>query len=334
MEIKTYIPDASPEELIALVTEKYGNQNEFDYFLGDFRKALDFCIGNENVRFYPIAAYEGERMAAHVALIVDRRLPVGEAFFGFLETPNDAGIFSALWEALLREARSYGITKLKGPVNGSIWHQYRCIKETDGTPFFKTELLCEPYYYPLLTSKKPESEIRYYSAYREPFDTVLGLLDESLVQKFEQSGFSITETRSPSPEEIASVAVISKAIFRTNWGYTELTEREFALLYSEDKLNAHLNTLYVLRKGDEIIGFCSTSKEDDRTLMCKTIGIVPEYQGKGLGVALAYRIHADAARAGFKRILYALIREGNNLQNYPKEGAVIFRRYAAFEFRV
>ena len=61
---------------------------------------------------------------------------------------------------------------------------------------------------------------------------------------------------------------------------------------------------------------------------------MPPYQGLGLGNALAYKIHFDAKNEGFKKIIYALIRDGNNIKNFPKEEAVIFRHYAAFEFQI
>ena len=99
-------------------------------------------------------------------------------------------------------------------------------------------------------------------------------------------------------------------------------------------MTTDLNALYLLYKGEDIIGFCSTYKEDETTLILKTICILPQYQGKGLGNALAYKIHFDAKKDGFKKIIYALIREGNDIKKFPKEEAVVFRRYAAFEFSI
>ncbi len=334
MNIKPYQNNSFANELSDLLRKKYGNNKNFDYFLSDFRKAFSFCIDNENVNFQPIAGFEAEQLRAHIALIVDKRLPTGEAFFGFLEAPEDASIFSLMWNSLVQEARDKGISILKGPVNGSIWHQYRCVKETDGSNFFKAELFCEPYYYDFLVSNKPTTEVLYYSASREHFDIVLRMISEASYKKLGASGFSIKATKQVTPEEMQTVANISKTVFHSSWGYTELNEREFMQLYSPDKLSSHLNTLYLLYKGREIIGFCSTSKEDDTTLILKTICILSPYQGLGLGNALAYKIHLDAKEDGFEKMVYALIREGNNIKNFPKEEAVIFRRYAAFEFHI
>jgi len=74
--------------------------------------------------------------------------------------------------------------------------------------------------------------------------------------------------------------------------------------------------------------------ENKQTLILKTICILPEYQGLGLGNALAYKIHLDAQKEGFKKVIYALIREDNKVKNFPKDDTLIFRRYAAFEFKI
>ena len=145
---------------------------------------------------------------------------------------------------------------------------------------------------------------------------------------------NIKETKKVGLEELGTIAGISRAVFHESWGYTELNEKEFMHLYSSKKMSEHLNSLYLLYKGTEIIGFCSTSRQDEHTLICKTICLLPRYQGLGLGNALAYQVHVDAEKAGFQKIIYALIREGNSIQNFPKEDAVIFRRYAGFEFSI
>lgn len=333
MEIKKYESKTLPVELIDLLRKKYGNSKNFDYFLGDYEKGFDFCIDNENVIFIPITGYQENEMQAHVALIIDKRLPAGEAFFGFLEAPEDASIFGSLWDSLIAEAQTRGISALKGPVNGSIWHQYRCIKETNGSEFFKSELFSEKYYYDFLSSKKPIAELAYHSGYRERFDAILQV-GQPVYDKLPSLGFVVREMEAGSMEKLQTIASISRTVFKNSWGYVELNQREFLKLYSSEKLSPNGTRIYLLYKGEEIIGFCGVFREDDTTLICKTIALLPEYQGVGLGNALAFKVHLDAKEQGIKKIIYALIRDGNNIKNFPKEDAVIFRRYAAFEFKI
>lgn len=334
MQIQEYKPQESPpNDLRELLHKKYGKMKNFDLFINDFTKAFSFCINNDNIDFYPINGYDTDEVQAHIALIVDKRLPKGEAFFGFLEVSEKASTFQAVWSALLNKARSLNIKTLKGPVNGSIWHQYRCVKETDGSDFFKSELPTMPFYYDFLNSVNPNLEVKYYSAYREKFDLVLEKIKEGN-EKLKAFGFDIKEATNVEIGNLKTIADLSKTVFQKNWGYTELTDREFLKLYTPEKLDAHLNKLYLMYRGKEIIGYCSTVSENKTTIICKTIALLPEYQGKGLGNALAFKVHVDAKNAGVTRVIYALIREGNQVSNFPQDDAVIFRRYAAFEYKI
>ncbi|MGH2611779.1 MAG: GNAT family N-acetyltransferase [Rhabdochlamydiaceae bacterium] len=333
MKVREYHPKEMPADFEDLLIRKYGREKNFGYYLSEEKKSFLFCLDNANVTFQPIAVYDAEKMQAHISLILDKRLPTREAFFGFLEVSEDANLFNLIWNKLIKRARTAGVTMLKGPVNGSIWHQYRCIKKSDGSEFFKSELISEPYYYDFLVSHKPVNEMQYYSAYREKFEAIL-VAGETAYGKLETAGFTIKDTQNMNLEELKTVAALSRLVFRNSWGYTELTEKEFMQLYSSEKLDTHLSKIYLLYKENNIVGFCGTLKEVDSTLICKTICVLPQYQGIGLGSALAYKVHLDASKNNIKKIIYALIREGNNIKNFPKEDAVIFRQYAAFEFRI
>jgi len=334
VKIIKYQPRENPiPELLTFVREKYGDKKNFDFFFSDFQKAYSFCVENPNINFIPFSILEDKQLVAHIALIIDKRLPRGKAFLGFFEINQRLPLFE-IWEKLREEARKMGISRLLGPVNGSIWHQYRCIKGTDDSEYFKSEPMSESYYYKLLTQMKPVSEVSYYSASREKFDKVMRVIETGF-KKLATAGFEIKEVRKVSYEQLGTIAEISRIVFsNTGWGYTELTDKEFLQLYSSDKLELHLNKLYLLFKDQQIVGYCGTSKENERTLILKTICILPKYQGLGLGNAIAYKVHLDAQKEGFKKVIYALIREENQVKNFPKDDTVIFRRYAAFEFKI
>jgi len=334
MRINKLAPNTISKDFSELLKGKYGLQKHFEFFFSNIEDSKVFCYENENISMQSFAGYEGEKIVAHISLIRDRRLKGTEAFFGFMEFPNDIESFHLLWDSLVNEARLYGITVLKGPINGSVWHQYRCTMISDGTDPFIAEPICELFYSSFLLSEKPSVKIEYYSAYREPFDIVLDLIDYKAFEKMSHLGFAINEIRNITPELFGTIANISRLVFYQNWSYTELNEKEFIRLYSLNKISTHLSSLYTLYKGNEMIGFCSTVEEDKRTLILKTICILPKYQGYGLGNALAYKIHQNAKERGYTRIIYALMREGNNIKNFPKEKAVIFRHYVAFEFQI
>ena len=312
---------------LALVEQKYGASRNFKYFVNDLQVASRFSLERQQVEC--LAVLGGEHMLAHVALMRDPQAQNGRAYWGFFESSNDKDVFHLLWGALRTLAAERGVHKLLGPINGSIWHQYRVVKETDGSPFFKTELFCEPFYYDLL-KEVCSTEVSYYSAYRTEFENLLSIT-EPFYERAAANGFSIAECRALTQGQLGRVLSISQRIFRTSWGYTDLAMADFAALYPAQKLATHLRGVYLLQKDDDIVGYGSVLLEERGSLILKAAAIVPEFRQLGLANALLYRIHRDAQTSRCKKVIYPLIREDNGVSRLPKDDAVIFRRYAAFE---
>jgi len=318
---------ANPELYLTLLEREGVDQGAIE----EARIAYEYSIESEHVSITPIAIYEQDIPIGHMALIRDTQLPEGTAFFGFLFAPTEDR-FSALWSALIKEARLQGIHTLKGPIDGSIWHSYRTVAEADDAPRFVSEPVLIPTHYTFLNSLGPKEEVRYVSARRTSFDMVPMLLGKASLAALPFLGCVLSEERNPTPRIMRAIAELGRRTFSGSWGYTELTESEFLSLYAPQRLAGHLSTLYLVHKGDELVGFCSTARMGEETLVVKTICIAPEYQGKGLGNALAYRLHADARERKISCMIYALIREGNGVRRFPKDGIEIFRHYAAFTF--
>ena len=327
----------SNSDLNVFLKTLYASNENFDFFLKEYEKAYDFCVTSNHIKFYPVAFLNDEKLIAHVALIVDDRLPRNEAFFGFFEIVDDITVFEVVWRELLALARKNNIKTLKGPVNGSIWHQYRCIKEGAQVPAFKTEPMTPLYYYDFLSQIGPESEITYSSGMRESYEDILELLKthkDDIEQKLNTEGFKITVTKETTPETLHAIAGLSASVFdEKSWGYTKLEDAEFSKLYDISKINDHIYKLFLLYHNDVLVGYCSTMREG-ASLICKTICITPQFQGVGLGNALALKIHQEAEKDGMEKIMYVLVRDGNQVHNYPTEGIEVFRRYAVFDYKI
>ncbi len=317
-------------QYFALVSSKYSSLKNFEYFFSDLKEAVRFSLSNQQTDF--LAIMEGEKMIAHIALILDPQLPEGKAFWGFFESQNNEEIFTLLWEKLKELAKEKGFNQLLGPINGSVWHQYRFIKETDTSPFFKTELFCEPFYYDLV-KKIYSKEILYYSACRNDFNKLISIT-ESFYNKMTDDGFTIIESTEVTEKQLKDVLNLCKTVFKSSWGYIDISDTDFASLYSSQKFSDHLSKVYFLQKDQKVIGYCSILLEDSDSLILKTIAILPEFQSFGLGNALIHKIHIDAQKNQCKKIIYALIREDNGVKRLPKDDAVIFRRYVAFESNI
>jgi len=336
MKVSNYEPVGKEinTSLGGFLERHYSNKKNYEFFYSEYQSAYEFCIHSKHVSFYPVMATEGNEFLGHIALILDDRLSDVEAFFGFFEVADDFEVFNELWNQLLALARTHNVKKLKGPVNGSIWHQYRCIKEDHGAAYFKTEPTTLPYYYDFLMQVSPTSEVTFSSGLRRSYTDVLKRLhtNEKDFEKLSVHGFKITRQKNIQPAQLLAIAQLSQAAFDSkSWGYTGLDSDEFKNLYTVDKINAHIDHIYLLHKNNKIIGYCSAMREGN-TLICKTICITPEFQGIGLGNMLALAIHEDAYNEGVTEIMYVLVRDGNQVYKYPTEDVEIFRRYSAFEY--
>lgn len=327
----------SEKKFVGFLESLYGSSTIFDFFLEEYERSYNFCSTSKHVKFFPLAFYNKNEMVAHVALIMDDRLEENEAFFGFFEAVDDVTVFEVVWRELIELANMHKLQILKGPVNGSIWHQYRCITEDSSVPFFKTEPMTQLYYYDFLSQMNPTNEITYSSGIRDSYSNILELLKahkETIVQKLNEGNFRIEVTKEVSPEILLSIAKLSAVAFdEKSWGYTGLDLSEFFSLYDPDKINEHIYKLFLLHQGDTLVGYCSTMKEE-QNLVCKTICIAPELQGKGLGNALALSIHEEAERDEIEKIMYVLVKDGNQVHNYPTEDVEVFRRYSVFEYEL
>lgn len=323
--------------LISLLRTLYASNEDFDFFLEEYKKAYDFCTTSEHINFYPLAFFQGEKLIAHIALVIDDRLPKYEAFFGFFEIIDDMTVFEDVWQEFTELARKYNIQVLKGPVNGSIWHQYRCVKEDSPVPFFKTEPMTPLYYYDFLSQVNPVSEITYSSGIRESYTDILKVLKnhkKNIQNQFDKYSFKIHVVEKVTTDVLLAIAQISAKVFnKRSWGYTKLDDNEFASLYDLSKLNEYIYKLFLLYHKKNIIGYCSTMKER-RNLICKTICIAPAFQGVGLGSALALKIHEEAELNGIEKIMYVLVRDGNQVHNYSTKDVKMFRKYAVFDYKI
>ena len=69
-------------------------------------------------------------------------------------------------------------------------------------------------------------------------------------------------------------------------------------------------------------------------MILKTMGILPEWQGRGLGNALVHKIHLDAQHRGITSMIYALIRDANQIRNFPRDDARVIREYACLSYKI
>jgi GNAT superfamily N-acetyltransferase len=339
MIVAEYEPTRSSfdNDLLPLLNRFYLRGHEDGFFLHEQRAAYEYCLENSHVEFWPLAMRDGDQLVGHAAVIRDERLEPGTAFFGFLEFVDDPAVFEELWRSVREVARTKRVARLMGPANGSIWHQYRCVKESSAEPPFLTEPRTPLHYYDFLNAAGPSNEIGYSSAVRHSYERMLALMESKageIEESIREQDCEVTVERSVSIPTLREIVALSDEVFRErSWGYTPLDATDFLKLYAGMRDSRGLHAVILLRRGGSLIGYAITLRDGEK-MICKTICLKPEFQSRGLGNAIALHLHRLAREDGMSSILYVLVRDRNQIYNFPMQDIEIFRRYAAFEYEV
>ena len=321
------------KDYLHLVKNKYQNVNGFNYFINDLIAALNYTLNNQHQTCYFIKIYDEYNLIAHIGLTIDERIKKNGAIFGCFECIENNSVFIKLWNTLLELAKEKNINNLMGPVNGTTWHQYRLIKpKKNDFPIFVSEPLSEKFYYEYLNNCNPSKEINYYSGLRSSFNSILEITKPAFLE-LNNKGLTIENISEINIKTSLDILNICRKVFRNNWGYVNLTDDEFLSLYSKGKLDKFVRSVYFAKLNSKLIGFCSVIN-DSENFIIKSIGILPEFQEKGIGNAIIYKVHKDALDSGIKNVIYALIQEDNKVKHFPKDDAKRIREYACFSFTI
>lgn len=314
------------QQYLNMVTELYGTEASFDSYFTDAKNQSDPTspTAKKQDRFV-ITAHENNVLVGHIIIMIDERSAANCAWFGFFECKNHA-VFIELWNACKLLFIEHNIYTLYGPINSSIWCNYRFIKtNTKVVPMCTGELLCKPEYYTWWQTLA-SNEHSYYSAMRTDFSQLVADTKPAYNSALEKITFS--KTTNITKELMAQIFTIARNTFTASWNYVELSNEELLHIYADEK-QSNIQGVYTMRKQGEFIGFALCFQESKHTINVKTMAIKPEYQGKGLGLALLHYIHANVP-SSCNRMLYTLIRTKNQVSRLPQTDAEVFRTYGAF----
>lgn len=312
------------EEYLNLFQKIYKEEKKLPFFISDISHSIEFV--NQEKTSITVSIRSGDGIIAHASLMYDAHST--EARLGFFELINEKD-FPELWNAILKEVKTRNIDRIVGPINGSIWFPYRFIKDSNGEPFFKGELPTQKFYQDIFTQIKSK-EIGYYSSFRNKFENIISVTESSYLN-IKQSGYEVFSHDSFTQDLLKEIYDFSCDIFSVqSIFYDTLPYSYFKILYGETKLQS-LFKIYVVRRHGKLIAFLTVFKEGDETLIFKTIAVLPDEQGRGVGKALIHLAHLEAYQQGYKKMIYALIRGDNDVKFFPKDDVENLRTYSLFD---
>ena len=236
-------------------------------------------------------------------LIVFKGQSDNELFLGAFESINDVEVVQKLMDSVLKFAKQKEVAKLVGPIDGSTWNTYRFPVKSEMT--FLGEPNYPLYYHQLWEKCGWETSKVYYS-----FEVEAKWEKTYRDRDFNVRGIELDKLEA----ELASVHGILDEAFEDNPYYDSLSQSNFIQKYSAYKSMINPQWVKIIEDRDKkVIGFafCYVNPLNPEELIFKTLARDTDKKYKGFGAQAVKYVHTQAEGAGLKKIVHALMVEGN-----------------------
>jgi GNAT superfamily N-acetyltransferase len=238
--------------------------------------------------------------------------------------------------------RAKNCTLATGPMDGNTWRRYRLVTEAGTEPSFFLEPANPPEWPGWWQAVGFAPLAEYYSAATddlEPRDARL----ESVRTRIRAEGITLRPLDLGQFEaELGRIYDVSVASFQENYLYTPLPQADFIAQYRAVQPLVRPELVRLAEHNGRPVGYLFAIPDQAQAqrgqpvtnVIMKTIAVLPEYGGIGLGGLLFADVHAAAGRLGFKRAIHALMHESNKSRRMSAHYARIIRRYTLFARRL
>lgn len=267
------------------------------------------------------------------------------AYFGYWETKDQLEANQVLFDELRAWAKAQGASLLVGPVNFSTFANYRIrLDGNSNDEIMLGEPFNPPYYAKILERLGLASAMRYESVFMKVNEDFRGFLAKQ-TQDRKHPAYSEFQFKLLSQDtwikRLPEFHELTMTFFKGAAGFNPISFEAFKAFYGPIIGTRHCpkTTLYVTNHEDRIIAYmlcfpnygALIKRGPGKTpiaikdlrfesafpllhepeLVLKTIGVHPEFRGRGLQHVLAAESTLLGLEAGYTRICHALMREGN-----------------------
>ncbi|MBI4042454.1 MAG: hypothetical protein HY391_03150 [Deltaproteobacteria bacterium] len=308
-------------------------------------------------------AMKGNEPAGRIAAIINRQHNTyyrdQTGFFGLFEAIDDTHVAAALFETTREWIQSRSMKVLRGPMNLSTNDECGLlIKGFEHKPYVMMTYN-PPYYAQLLEScgfAKAKDLYAYYLDASAPLAAPLVQMAEAIRQKERAVIREINLKK--FDEEVQRVRHIYNDAWSRNWGFVPMTEEEFAYKSAELKQIIEPSLAFVVEVDKAPVGFGLTIPNANdllihlngrlfpfgflkffrkwkyiKSMRAITLGMVQEYQKKGLGVLCYVEMMQRAQKLGCARGEMSWILEDNEPVNKAVRqlGGTLYKEYRIYD---
>lgn len=337
IEIKEYeFEKRYQEDFIKLMKNIYKRHRLSEYHIEHIKKLIDKNNPSFNfIKIKSFIAYEDDEVIGHISAMIDERLKQDDqnvGLIGFYECIENDSCSDLLIKKTIDHLKNKDCQFVRAPIDLTIWHPYRFVVDQKEESFL-LEPITKDYYISQFERNGFSTKVEYGSAQRTDLDTILPYTKEDFDKCIEE-GFNIRNiTKEDYDAGILSIYNMVNNIFSDSWSYVAISKEEYLYIYEDYKNNIENISIQIISDKDgKDVGFCSSIVDhSNKTIILKTIGVLPEYQNKKVGAALLHYQHKLAKKKGIIKEIYALIKLGNIVTKMPYPGVKIIRKYVAME---
>ena len=371
VEIKTLHSTKDITKFIKFAWKIYkGDPNWGPPLLMDKKKILN---KNKNPLFKTaememfMAYKDGEPVGRIAAIKNDTHNKVHDeniGFFGFFESINDQDVANALLDAARDWLKSKGVDAMRGPANPSSNDEFGMLLEGFDDPP-RIMMTYNPKYYLDLMDNYGLKKIKDLYAYR--IDNKKLLQSEKLIRVAaivkKRSNVEIKQIDLKKfKSELEKVKTVYNQAWAPNWGFIPMTEEEIDNLAKELKPIVEPSLVLFAEVEGKTIAFALvmpdyneliikmngrllpfnfiklfTKRRTIKWARVLTLGIIPEYQKRGVDALLYYEITQRAEKLGIMKGEASWVLEDNEMMKRGAEQVMngeIYKKYRIYEIEI
>lgn len=236
--------------------------------------------------------------------------------FGYWRTRNSHEATSEIFKAVSNWSKSFGVSKICGPMNFKTVYDYRLRLNDFEAPSFWGEP-SNPSYYPQLLEKQGYVVYQnYITDFIDDLDAVRVIADRRLPRLY--SGDNEWKFEPLSNDVLAHSAGelvdLANRLFSANVAFQEVGAFDFALVYNRELLTQLCRkTSFLLRDSqNQLRGLCLSfpHPKDPDCVLIKTIGV--DVETRHSGKTFAQFLHFIFKQStSYKKMAFCLMTEGN-----------------------
>jgi len=284
-------------------------------------------------------------------------------FFGFFECINDQEVANKLFDAAKEWLKSKGLNAMRGPANPSSNDEYGMLLEGfDDEP--RILMPYNPKYYLDLCENYGFKKAKDLYAYKIEYDKIMKSDKIQRVAQIAQERYKLKISQldmNNFKKELEKVKYVYNKAWAPNWGFVPMTEKEIDALAKDLKPLVEPSLVLFGEIDNQLVGFSLvmldynqlfktmngklfpfnfiklfTQRKKITWARILILGIIPEYQKRGLDAVFYWEIVNRAAKLGIYLGEASWILEDNDMMNRAAEvmNSELYKKYRIYEIPI